>query len=162
MKGEKSASYEQRLKAACFGAIVNSITGTLSMFYAVVTPFDVLKNRLQSQPTEILARSLRKPASSQLRRVSQSCRYSIARSTLPYERLRIHGLWNGIIAISKTEGLRNLWRGMVPTLLIAVPNTVVYFATLEEFRDRLNDRFGPHLYHSFIAGVVARGTAAAS
>lgn len=43
--------------------------------------------------------------------------------------------------ISRNEGLLSLWSGLSPTLILAVPATVVYFVTYEQLRTRLNDTF---------------------
>ena len=44
--------------------------------------------------------------------------------------------------ISRTEGITSLWSGLSPTLVLAVPSTVVYFVSYEQLRVRLNDKFG--------------------
>lgn len=36
--------------------------------------------------------------------------------------------------ISKTEGLTSLWSGLSPTLVLAVPATVIYFVSYEQLR----------------------------
>lgn len=44
---------------------------------------------------------------------------------------------DGVIKISQHEGVAGLWRGLSPTLLMAVPATVVYFVGYESIRESL-------------------------
>lgn len=39
-----------------------------------------------------------------------------------------------MIKISKKEGVRSLWSGLSPTLVLAVPATIVYFVSYEQLR----------------------------
>lgn len=41
---------------------------------------------------------------------------------------------DALIKISKTEGLTSLWSGLSPTLVLAVPATVIYFVSYEQLR----------------------------
>lgn len=36
--------------------------------------------------------------------------------------------------ISKNEGILSLWSGLSPTLVLAVPATIVYFVSYEQLR----------------------------
>lgn len=49
----------------------------------------------------------------------------------------IRGTLDGILKIGRMEGLRGLWRGLSPTLLMSVPATVVYFLGYEAIREGL-------------------------
>jgi solute carrier family 25 protein 39/40 len=39
-----------------------------------------------------------------------------------------------MVKISQTEGVRSLWSGLSPTLVLAVPATIVYFVSYEQLR----------------------------
>lgn len=41
--------------------------------------------------------------------------------------------------------MSSLWSGLSPTLVLAIPSTVVYFVSYEQLRVRLNDRFANKL-----------------
>lgn len=51
--------------------------------------------------------------------------------------LRITGILDGVVKIGKQEGVSGLWRGLSPTLLMAIPATVVYYLGYEAIRERL-------------------------
>ncbi|KMR05263.1 solute carrier family 25 member 40 [Lasius niger] len=54
------------------------------------------------------------------------------------EWMRRNGKFNGtvdaLVKISKTEGIISLWSGLSPTLVLAIPATVVYFVSYEQLR----------------------------
>lgn len=43
--------------------------------------------------------------------------------------------------ITKTEGITSLWSGLSPTLVLAIPATIIYFVAYEQFRLRLKHRY---------------------
>jgi len=43
--------------------------------------------------------------------------------------------------IVRTEGVATLWRGLLPTLVMTVPATALYFATYEKAKQTLHSRF---------------------
>lgn len=67
---------------------------------------------------------------------------------------------DAFIKISRTEGPASLWSGLSPTLVLAVPATVVYFVTYEQLRARLNDRYGcpgcQPVWVPLVSGCMAR------
>ena len=71
--------------------------------------------------------------------------------------------WDGLRKIARNEGALSLWRGLSPTLLMAIPGNVIYFTGYEwlRFNDAsplhhlANDTYGP-----LLAGSVARVAAA--
>ena len=48
-----------------------------------------------------------------------------------------NGTLDAIFKISRVEGIRSLWSGLSPTLVLAVPNTMIYFTTYEQLRYKL-------------------------
>ena len=72
--------------------------------------------------------------------------------------------WDGIRKIARNEGPQTLWRGLTPTLVMAVPANVIYFAGYDWLRFSpkspirklpINDKYAP-----LVAGSVARVLAA--
>ena len=52
-----------------------------------------------------------------------------------------NGTVDAMIKISRVEGAKSLWSGLSPTLVFAVPSTVIYFTTYEQLRDKLGQRY---------------------
>ncbi|PWN52755.1 mitochondrial carrier [Violaceomyces palustris] len=102
---------------------------------------------------------------------------------------RLTGLWDGMIKVGRTEGVRGLWRGLSPTLMMTVPSQVTYMTCYDYFRSSMlrqnpadqdmfptpplsaSDRISPRnpslsavtahsLYVSLLAGGMARGISA--
>ena len=47
---------------------------------------------------------------------------------------------DALVKISNQEGVRSLWSGLSPTLVLAVPATIVYFVSYEQLRLHLKVR----------------------
>lgn len=70
---------------------------------------------------------------------------------------------DGLKKIARNEGIFSLWRGLTPTLVMAIPANVIYFAGYDWLRlspsspiaKTMNDMYAP-----LVAGSVARVTAA--
>ncbi|KAL6707387.1 Carrier protein, mitochondrial [Coniothyrium glycines] len=79
------------------------------------------------------------------------------------ERRTINGTWDGLRKIAQNEGPRTLWRGLSPTLVMAVPANVIYFAGYDWLRTAqaspLRQRV-PDAYLPLVAGATARVFAA--
>jgi solute carrier family 25 protein 39/40 len=79
------------------------------------------------------------------------------------ERRTINGTWDGLRKISQNEGLRTLWRGLSPTLAMAVPANVIYFAGYDWLRTAQESPFRMTVsepYIPLVAGASARILAA--
>ncbi|EPQ32257.1 uncharacterized protein PFL1_00454 [Pseudozyma flocculosa PF-1] len=50
---------------------------------------------------------------------------------------RLTGLWDGVIKVGRTEGIRGLWRGLVPTVAMTIPSQVTYMTCYDYFRSIL-------------------------
>ncbi|KAJ1030841.1 hypothetical protein NDA18_002071 [Ustilago nuda] len=50
---------------------------------------------------------------------------------------RLTGLWDGVIKVGRAEGIRGLWRGLAPTLMMTVPGQVTYMSCYDFFRSHL-------------------------
>ena len=79
------------------------------------------------------------------------------------ERKTINSTWDGLRKIAQNEGPRTLWRGLSPTLVMAVPANVIYFAGYDwlrtaqasPLRQTVSDAYIP-----LVAGATARVLAA--
>lgn len=47
---------------------------------------------------------------------------------------RLTGMWDGVVKVSRAEGVKGLWRGLSPTLLMAIPSQVTYMTCYDHFR----------------------------
>lgn len=50
---------------------------------------------------------------------------------------RLTGLWDGVVKVGKSEGIRGLWRGLAPTLMMTVPGQVTYMSCYDFLRSHL-------------------------
>lgn len=46
---------------------------------------------------------------------------------------------DALVKITRSEGVRSLWSGLSPTLVLALPTTILYFVSYEQLRIRLKD-----------------------
>lgn len=79
------------------------------------------------------------------------------------ERRTIHGTWDGLRKIAQNEGPRTLWRGLSPTLVMAVPANVIYFAGYDWLRTAQASPLRQSIvdaYLPLVAGASARVLAA--
>jgi len=54
-------------------------------------------------------------------------------------------LQDAFYKISRSEGVKSLWSGLSPTLVLALPTTVLYFVAYEQIRIHLKDLHMAHL-----------------
>ncbi|GIZ05312.1 solute carrier family 25 member 39 [Caerostris extrusa] len=62
------------------------------------------------------------------------------------------------VKISRYEGVTSLWSGLLPTLLISVPSTVIYFTAYDQLREAFSSHFVPPLGAvsvPFLSGTTA-------
>ncbi|KAM0717029.1 hypothetical protein Q7P37_006881 [Cladosporium fusiforme] len=79
------------------------------------------------------------------------------------QRRTINSTLDGLRKIARNEGIFTLWRGLSPTLMMAVPSNVIYFAGYDWLRSspkspmngRISDNYAP-----LAAGSIARIVAA--
>lgn len=102
-----------------------------------VTPLDVVKTRLQVQQRITLSSKCFLycnglmdhlcpcgPNGGELNRVQ-----------------KFNGTFDAFVKISRSEGVKALWSGLSPTLILALPTTVIYFVAYEQFRVRMKDQY---------------------
>uniref|UniRef100_A0A3Q3X3N9 Mitochondrial glutathione transporter SLC25A39 n=1 Tax=Mola mola TaxID=94237 RepID=A0A3Q3X3N9_MOLML len=67
------------------------------------------------------------------------------------------GTLDAFVKITRHEGLGSLWSGLPPTLVMAVPATVIYFTCYDQLRDFLRYSLGLQGSHiPLVAGGLAR------
>lgn len=83
------------------------------------------------------------------------------RASTRYTRGTITGTFDGLRYIVANEGAHNLWRGLSPTLMMAVPATIVYFVGYEAIKNKISIAIrGAETSAPLIAGASARVIAA--
>lgn len=120
------------LSSTIFRTALSSTLGA-SIVATVVTPFDVVKIRLQAHVCPVGGTS---PCGD------------------PHH---VTGSFDAAKKIVRAEGVRGLWRGLNATLLLAIPTTGMYFTLYEVFRERLSDI---HPQASKTASAVMAGASA--
>ncbi|MCH0629312.1 hypothetical protein JNB11_04975 [Kocuria palustris] len=134
----------QKMISACLGLLVTLV---------VVTPFDVIRVRIQQQ--ELLG-----PGPALVCKEPQGRPPPLAPfwATLNYchacDCQRITSTWQGMKSIAQREGLPTLWRGLSLTLFMSIPSNIIYFTGYEFIRDHL-----PIYHHSLnplVCGMLAR------
>ncbi|MBN3312901.1 S2539 protein, partial [Atractosteus spatula] len=149
-------------------------SGTGALFTSLfVTPLDVVKIRLQAQRTPfyqaLAVESV--PWSNVIRQSKWKCflycnglmdHLYVCRngaSCVSWYKTPTHfrGTLDAFVKITRYEGIRSLWSGLPPTLVMAVPATVIYFTCYDQLRDFLRYGMGYQGSHvPLVAGGLAR------
>ncbi|XP_015791224.1 solute carrier family 25 member 40 [Tetranychus urticae] len=128
----------QQMASSCTGAIITSL---------IVTPLDVVKIRIQAREKEFIRNKCflycnglmdhictcnggNDPASMKM---THSERVKWFNRGAPFT-----GTLDGIVHIARNEGLTSLWSGLPPTLIMAIPSTVIYFTIYDQLRAKIN------------------------
>lgn len=190
---ELDISAGQKMLSAVSGSLLTSL---------LVTPLDVVRVRLQSQPN---TSSLPRPNSSSIPSfsnlppnlgVTACCRevfwvnntspvclaagptlttsvdsitpsISTAAADCAVDEIRrktYTSTLDGLRKIARNEGLPSLWRGLSPTLVMAIPANVIYFTGYDVLRSHKRSPVNQYIndgYAPLVAGSVARVSAAA-
>ncbi|KAL8740293.1 MAG: hypothetical protein Q9190_006991 [Brigantiaea leucoxantha] len=187
---EVDISAGQKMLSAVSGSLLTSL---------LVTPLDVVRVRLQSQPNSSPAPPSGASLSSTFKKlppnlgVTACCREvfwmnnnssvclaagpsvstslgSIATSSTAEcaidesRRKTFSSTLDGLQKIARNEGVSSLWRGLSPTLLMAIPANVIYFTGYDHLRHSPYSPIQKHVpdnYAPLIAGSIARVAAAA-
>ncbi|KAL9937401.1 hypothetical protein V8E36_003810 [Tilletia maclaganii] len=113
----------QKVVASLTGAIITSI---------FMTPFDVIKTRLQVQGA---ASTQTISFEAHLRPQTASGPSTSYHPSLPSgQRYRFNGLLDGVAKVWRSEGVGGLWRGLSPTLVMTVPSQVTYMTCYDFLR----------------------------
>lgn len=148
----------QRMISACLGSFVTSL---------VVTPFDVVRIRIQQQeilpaikpcceehfPADVIAKHKSTAGMPpELFWLSQNYCKSAENC------FKITSTFQGFSTISKHEGIFTLWRGLSLTLFMTIPSNIIYFTGYEYIRD--NSPLKSHILNPLVCGSCARVMAA--
>ncbi|XP_056466624.1 probable mitochondrial glutathione transporter SLC25A39 isoform X1 [Gadus chalcogrammus] len=152
----------QQMLASGTGALLTSL---------LVTPLDVVKIRLQAQQKP-LSQACDRARRGCVARPSKwkcflycnglmdhiyVCRNGSSCTSLYRTQTHFNGTLDAFVKITRREGARALWSGLPPTLVMAVPATVIYFTCYDQLRDGLRYSLGLHGSHiPLIAGGLAR------
>lgn len=118
-----------------------------------VTPLDVVKIRLQAQQQLLSKGSKFLYCNGLMDHVCtvqcQICADTNGMSTAAAHKAaqewyarpgRFNGTLDAFVKIARFEGISSLWSGLPPTLVMAVPSTVVYFTTYDHLKYRMGYR----------------------
>ncbi|XP_071444279.1 mitochondrial glutathione transporter SLC25A40-like [Hetaerina americana] len=124
----------QQMGASCVGALVTSM---------IMTPFDVVKIRLQAQQKANLSNKCFLYCNGLMDHLC-TCPVNGSNSSHNdwYRRpSQFKGTLDAFAKISRNEGITSLWSGLSPTLVLAIPTTVIYFVSYEQIRVKLKDYY---------------------
>ncbi|KAK2522272.1 Slc25a39, partial [Columba livia] len=137
----------QQMLASGTGAILTSL---------FVTPLDVVKIRLQAQRTPFSKGKCFLYCNGLMDHL-YVCQNGNGCTAWYKAHTRFTGTLDAFVKITRYEGVRSLWSGLPPTLVMAVPATVIYFTTYDQLRDYLRARTGSRGHHiPLLAGALAR------
>lgn len=138
----------QQILSSCSGAVLTSL---------LTTPFDVVKVRLQAQQQAPFTRTC----------YLLDCRCldgvticSVAPDGSYHHFARFSGTRDAFFKIAQLEGIRSWWKGLSPTLLMAVPMTVIYLTGYDQLKMLFGFREGRRNYLApALAASLSRITA---
>jgi len=137
----------QQMMSSGAGALI------VSLF---MTPLDVVKIRLQAQdrllakkcflysngimdhlcPKQVTFKTNGDPPARALHTIEEICNCKW------YNRPKyFNGTLDAFVKIGKTEGISSLWSGLSPTLVLAVPTTMIYFTAYEQLKCMINAQY---------------------
>lgn len=125
----------QQVLSSCSGALVTSL---------FMTPLDVVKTRLQTQQKLMLSNKCYLYCNGLM---DHLCPCG-PNGTFTKPKLHFSGTIDAFMKISHYEGVRSLWSGLGPTLVLALPTTVIYFVAYEQFRLRLKEFYQKRTIHA--------------
>uniref|UniRef100_A0A182IWK2 Uncharacterized protein n=1 Tax=Anopheles atroparvus TaxID=41427 RepID=A0A182IWK2_ANOAO len=121
----------QQILSSCSGALVTSL---------FMTPLDVVKTRLQAQQKVLISNRCYLYCNGLMDHICP-CGPNMGPSAVSKPMLHFNGTIDAFSKISRYEGVKSLWSGLGPTLVLALPTTVIYFVAYEQFRIRLKELY---------------------
>ncbi|XP_070536631.1 mitochondrial glutathione transporter SLC25A40-like isoform X2 [Ptychodera flava] len=142
----------QQMLSSGTGAIVTAL---------FMTPMDVVKTRLQVQKKPLFSGQCFVYCNGLM---DHLCTCINGKTGIkPWYKLPGHfnGTFDALVKIARHEGLKSLWSGLPPTMLMAVPATVIYFTTYDQLKlllGRMLNNQNPSKiwYIPMLAGTIAR------
>lgn len=120
----------QQMAASCTGALCTSL---------LVTPLDVVKIRLQAQQKALLSNKCFVYCNGLMDHLCPCVTSSSGQTNWYHRNGQFSGTIDAFVKISRAEGVNSLWSGLGPTLVLAIPATVLYFVAYEQIRTRVKD-----------------------
>ncbi|XP_011553802.2 probable mitochondrial glutathione transporter SLC25A40 isoform X2 [Plutella xylostella] len=117
----------QQSLSACTGALITSL---------FMTPLDVVKIRLQAQQKALHSNKCYLYCNGLMEHLCPC-----GETGWVPKRTHFTGTFDAFYKISKLEGVPALWSGLSPTLVLAVPCTVIYFVTYEQLRYKMKTKY---------------------
>lgn len=144
-----SDEYAPVLSLTPYQQMASSLAGalTVSLF---MTPLDVVKIRLQVQDRLSINKCFLYSnglmdhlctVTNGTPKIALHTREEICNCKWYNRPKYFNGTADAFVKIARTEGLSSLWSGLSPTLVLAVPTTVIYFTTYEQLRSRISSAF---------------------
>ncbi|KAM7122825.1 mitochondrial glutathione transporter SLC25A40 isoform 6-T11 [Ciconia maguari] len=136
----------QQAIASCCGAIITSL---------FVTPLDVIKTRLQAQSNPFPKGKCFVYSNGLMDHI---CVCENGDSKAWYKKTgHFKGTLDALVKIIQIEGIKSLWSGLPPTLIMALPTTVIYFTCYDQLSEALKSRLGKDDEHiPVLAGSLSR------
>ncbi|KAK0208304.1 mitochondrial carrier domain-containing protein [Desarmillaria ectypa] len=156
--------FQAKLAAAATGSTMTALT---------MTPFDVVKTRLQTQRPSSQPLFVRPPPNTCCQPLNRPCVRNLSSLARPiaeeelvcvwengvFRAERVNGFYDAVKHVWKAEGLRGLWKGSGTTLVIGVPSSTAYMLTYDHL---LNVALPPIIPNENIvplmSGILARTT----
>nr|XP_010304296.1 PREDICTED: solute carrier family 25 member 40 [Balearica regulorum gibbericeps] len=127
---EKTTIIQQAI-ASCCGAVITSL---------FVTPLDVIKTRLQAQSNPFSKGKCFVYSNGLMDHI---CVCDNGDSKAWYKKPgHFKGTLDAFVKIIQIEGIKSLWSGLPPTLVMALPTTVIYFTCYDQLSEALKSRLG--------------------
>ncbi|XP_068091626.1 mitochondrial glutathione transporter SLC25A40 [Hyperolius riggenbachi] len=153
MKEEEEATHAltnitpiQQMMASSAGALITSL---------FVTPLDVVKIRLQAQSKPFTKGKCFVYCNGLMDHLCV-CMNGNSKAWYKAPPGRFAGTADAFVQIIRNEGVRSLWSGLPPTLVMAIPATAIYFTCYDQLRDLLIHRMDNTEAACLIAGATAR------
>ncbi|XP_040820928.1 solute carrier family 25 member 40 [Ochotona curzoniae] len=136
----------QQMLASCTGAVLTSL---------MVTPLDVVKIRLQAQHNPFPKGKCFVYSNGLMDHV---CVCEEGGNKVWYKKPgNFRGTMDAFLKIIRNEGIKSLWSGLPPTLVMAVPATVIYFTCYDQLTAVLKSKLGENKTSiPIFAGIIAR------
>lgn len=145
----------QRMISACLGSFITSL---------VVTPFDVIRIRIQQQ--QIMPEL--KPCCDVAASGSIASSLNVSAPNLFWmghnyctgqeQCTKITSTYQGFVSVGKNEGFAALWRGLSLNLAMAIPSNIIYFTGYEYIKD--HSPIAQHPLNPLLCGAAARTVSA--
>lgn len=141
--------YQQVISSSC-GALLTSI---------FVTPLDVIKIRLQGQVKPLAEGECFLYSNGLMDHLCQSCKNPTNNGRCEWFNRPGHfnGTLDALVKITRNEGPRALWSGLSPTMISAIPATILYFTLYDNLHNYVRQRINKN-YAPLISGTLARTT----